>query len=192
MQKSRYVLILVLVTIFSISYISIGYIQNDSHVSDSDLKPVTTVMNSGWVLIHVENKAVTPIIIRSDIVVGKPATASLSGTIDENNYVILEGVITLDGQNETVKLSGKATRGRVSWSVYEGEAYAAKMGLEDENGRFFLQGSFLEDGRGRFFGNVLVEGKECTILLEGNSTGIYENVNPVNTAKIGQLEDDSK
>lgn len=184
MERSECKAIFLSILLILFSFIALAGIHTDEAVSDPDLKSATIVMNSGQVYLHVENTATTPIIIRSDIVVEKPATANLSGTIDENNYVILEGVIALAGQNETVKLSGEATRGIVGWSVSEGEAYAAKMDLEDEDGKYSLQGTFLEDGRGRFFGTVMVEGKECTILLEGNSTGIYENVNPVNTTEI--------
>ncbi|WP_269849002.1 C39 family peptidase [Methanosarcina horonobensis] len=50
----------------------------------------------------------------------KSATARLSGTIDKNNLVTLEGVITLDGENEKVNLSGKAYQVFIGWDVPKG------------------------------------------------------------------------
>ncbi|WP_406655598.1 hypothetical protein V7O62_07325 [Methanolobus sp. ZRKC2] len=184
MQVSGYRTIFMYILIISISFVAIACIQADSPLSNSNVNSVTVLMDSGHVYVPVENQAVAPIEVRSDVLVEKPAAATLSGTIDENDFVVLEGIIILDGQNETVKLSGNATHGIVGWSVSEGEAYAAKVDLKDENSIFFLQGTFLEDGRGSFFGKAAVGGKKCTIRLEGNSTGIYENVNQVEVDEI--------
>ena len=125
MQISGYRTIFMYILIISISFVAIACIQADSPLSNSNVNSVAVLMDSGHVYVPVENQAIAPIEVRSDVLVEKPAAATLSGTINENDFVVLEGIITLDGQNETVKLSGNATHGIVGWSVSEGEAYAA-------------------------------------------------------------------
>ncbi|SFM77625.1 hypothetical protein [Methanolobus profundi] len=171
MQKSKIILILLLLSLIFISFISSGYVYTNDPVPDTELKRVTTVM-SGYVYIPYASQVITQPPVRSKPVSEEPAAIDLSGTIDENNYIVLEGTIFLAEQKEIVKLSGEATYGIVWWSMDDREVYATKVDLVDDNRNLILEGSFLEDGRSKLFGTTIIDGEECIIMLSGNSTGM--------------------
>jgi hypothetical protein len=131
-------------------------------------------------------------------VIEKNASAVFSGTINENNHVILEGTITLDGTEENVQLSGEAYQVFVGWNVpesaeplytkingqtmtrYEGstERYATYVDLKDKTEKYNLHGEFYDDGNGYFVGFVYLDEKQYQMGLIGNSMSMYENVTP--------------
>ncbi|AKB22976.1 C39 family peptidase [Methanosarcina sp. WH1] len=137
----------------------------------------------------------------------KSVTANLSGTIDTNNKVVLEGIITLDGENDKVQLSGEATQVFIGWDVPEGakpicsevgnmtmtryegakEMYATYVDLQDKSGKYNLHGEFYKDGAGGLVGKVMNNGVECDLGLLGSSISMYENVNPTVTTKSSEF-----
>ena len=137
----------------------------------------------------------------------RTASAFLSGTIDDKNFVTLEGEITLDGKKENVKLFGEATQVFIGWNVPEGakpiytevanmtmtryegatEMYATYVNVNDKAGKYNLHGEFYEDGHGGFVGSVLIDGKQCQIGLLGDSMSMYENVTPTVETKASNL-----
>ncbi|WP_094229024.1 C39 family peptidase [Methanolobus psychrotolerans] len=199
MQKLKTKAIFGVMLLMLVAFIPIGSVQAEGLSDSSDVKQVTIELDQkdGVLIIPTEDKKITDLSITPTI--EKPETAHLSGTIDENNLVMLEGVITLDGKDEKVQLSGEATQVFVGWDVPEGakpiytevanrtmtryegatEMYATYVDVKDKEGKYNLHGEFYEDGIGGFVGTVEIEGKECQLGLLGDSVSMYESVTPV-------------
>ncbi|SFM50575.1 hypothetical protein [Methanolobus profundi] len=181
-----------------------GCVRTDAPASAIDEKQVTAVLDDGILMVPIEGKTVSiykP--FDPENVTEIPATAYFSGTVDKNNSVILEGIITIGGENETVRLSGNAGKVFSGWNVpdgakpiekkvgtttltrYEGATrkYTTYVNVQDENGEYVLQGQFLEDNHGGFIGTIVRDGKECIIALRGNSSSFCENVTLINTTE---------
>lgn len=159
------------------------------------------MIKNGVLIIPIADKKITNLSTTKTI--QKSATANLSGTIDKNNFVVLEGVITLNGENDKVRLYGNATQVFIGWDVPEGakpivskinnvtitryegatKMYATYVDLQDKEGKYKLHGEFYKDGKGCIVGKVLKDGVECEIGLIGSSISTYENVIPAATTK---------
>lgn len=178
--------------------ISIAFIPTACAQTDSTVKQINIDLNKegGVLLIPIKDNKITD--IKTTLVSEKTASASLSGTIDDNNLVLLKGIITLGGKEEKVTLSGEATQVFIGWNVPEGakpiyskvdnitmtryegstKRYATYVNVKDTSGKYCLHGEFYEDGNGGFVGTVDIGGKECQIGLRGSSKNIYENTMP--------------
>ncbi len=177
--------------------------QAETLSDSSDVKQVTLTMDQkdGVLIIPLDDKKITDLSTANTT--KKSVTAYLSGTIDKNNFVVLEGIITLDGEEEKVQLSGEATQVFIGWNVpdgakpiyskvdnmtmtrYEGatEMYATYVDLQDAEEKYNLHGEFYEDGKGCIVGKVIRNGIECEIGLLGSSISMYENISPTATTK---------
>lgn len=184
-----------------VAFVPIVNAQEETPTDSTDVKQVTIELNqkNGILIIPTEDKKITDLSTASTT--EKSATACLSGTIDENNYVILDGIVTLGGKDKKVQLSGEATQVFTGWDVpkgakpvyskvgnitmtrYEGakKMYATYIDLQDKEGKYKLHGEFYEDGGCCIVGNIINDGVECEIGLLGKATGLYENVSPATT-----------
>lgn len=163
MKKSSLVKLGLLMLMISIAFIPTACAQTDSTV-----KQINIDLNKegGVLLIPIKDNKITD--IKTTLVSEKTASASLSGTIDDNNLVLLKGIITLGGKEEKVTLSGEATQVFIGWNVPEGakpiyskvdnitmtryegstKRYATYVNVKDTSGKYCLHGEFYEDGNG--------------------------------------------
>lgn len=166
--------------------------------SDSAMNTIDMDMTEEGGVFIVPTSEDSIINLRTTQVSEKTASAILSGTIDKDNQITLEGTIILDGKEKKVKLSGKAKQVFVGWDVpksaepiytkvgnttmtrYIGstERYATYVDVIDKSGQYNLHGEFYDDGTGYFIGSVFTDGKECKLGLIGNSMSTYENTIP--------------
>ncbi len=190
-----------------VAFVPMVSAQAETLSDSSDVKQVTLTLNQkdGILIIPATDKKITN--LSTATTTEKSATACLSGTIDENNFVVLEGIITLDGEEETVQLYGEATQVFIGWDVPEGakpiyskvgnitkiryegatEMYATYVDLQDKKGIYNLHGEFYDDGKGCIVGKVIKDGVECEIGLLGSSISMYENVSPIVTTKSSEV-----
>jgi len=193
--------------LMSMAFVPMVSAQAETLSDSSDVKQVTLTMDQkdGVLIIPLDDKKITDLSTANTT--KKSATAYLSGTIDKNNFVVLEGIITLDGEEEKVQLSGEATQVFIGWNVPEGakpiysevdnmtmtryegatEMYAIYVDLQDTEGKYNLHGEFYEDGTGGLVGKVMNNGVECDLGLLGSSISMYENVNPTATIKSSEF-----
>lgn len=193
--------------LISIAFVPMVSARAETLSDSSDVKQVILTMDQkdGVLIIPLDDKKIADLSTANTT--KKSATAYLSGTIDKNNLVVLEGVITLDGEEDKVQLSGEATQVFIGWDVpdgakpiyskvdnmtmtrYEGatEMYATYVGLQDTEGKYNLHGEFYEDGKGCIVGKVIRNGIECEIGLLGSSISMYENVSPTATMKSSEF-----
>jgi hypothetical protein len=126
----------------------------------------------------------------------KKAYSHLTGTIDENNHLLLSGTIVIDGKSRKVDFEGNADKIFIGWNVpedakpiysdihgktmirYEGATrmYACTVELKDKKNQFDLKGEFFEDGSGGLVGKAVIAGTEYKIALRGDSVGLVEEV----------------
>lgn len=188
-----------------------GSVQAGELKENSAVKDITLELDEDNSILVIPTESDKIEILTSEFT-EKPASAILSGTIDENNQVTLEGTIVLDGKKEKVKLYGEATQVFAGWDIpdgakpinitvgndetgyatitrYEGatEKLATVVDLQDKSGKFNVSGKFYDDGHGLLFGTVQLEGKECNIALLGNSMSLYSSVTPSITTKSEYL-----
>jgi|GEM_PF-1735188 len=198
MEKTNIRTIIGLMLILFIATVPIVCAQSDSTTKAIDID----LNKEGGVLI-IPTTEDSIVDLSTTKVSEKTASAALSGIIDENNQVRLEGTITLDGKEKKVKLYGEATQVFVGWDVPEGakpiytkignttmtryegatKKYATYVDVSDKSGKYTLHGEFYDDGSGGFVGYVDIDGKECQIGLRGTSMSIYENTIPSVEAK---------
>ena len=184
-----------------IAFVPIVSAQAEKLSDNSDVKQITMELNQkdGVIIIPIDNEKIVD--LSPSATSEKAASALFSGMIDDNNFVTLEGVITLDGKDKKIALSGEATQVFVGWEVpndakainitvgneeigyknitrYEGatKKYATYVDLKDKNEKTILHGEFFEDGHGGLVGTTIISGKECVLALLGESTSIFENV----------------
>lgn len=203
MYKSKRNAIFTIMLLMLVSFIPMVSAQIEISSDSSNVEQVTIELNQkdGVLIIPTDEKYIAD--LSRTATTEKLAGAYFSGTIDENNLVTLEGVITIDGNKEKVQLSGEATQVFIGWDVpdgakpiytkvgnrtmtrYEGatEMYATFVDLQDKEGIYNLHGEFYEDGHGGFVGTNIIDGKECQIGLRGDSISMYENVQPAVTTK---------
>lgn len=207
MQKSKAKKILGTILLIMLVFLAITCIRVDIPVSSPDIEQIAFNMNNGTLLIPTKNEKITDPSLQSDGMTEKTAVAYFTGTIDYNNYVTLEGTINLDGNEEKVELNGKATKEFAGWNVPEGakpvnktidsttvtryegatEKYTIFINLADKNNKYFFHGMFYEDGYGSLLGSVIINETECTLLLNGTCTGLYENVALNSTEERNQI-----
>lgn len=94
--------------------------QKGTAFESLDPKQVTLTLDQKPGVLYIPTNDIKINDLSTENATKKQATASLSGTIDENNFVILEGVITLDGKNVKVQLFGEATQVFIGWDVPKG------------------------------------------------------------------------
>jgi hypothetical protein len=191
------ILLLLLVLSIAVAYSQIDK-QAEEQTNDSSVKLLNMDLTKegGILLIPTDNDSIAD--LSTTPIIEKNASAVFSGTIDENNHVILEGTISIDEEEENVKLSGEAYQVFIGWNVPEGaepiytkvghttmtryegatERYATYVDLIDSSEKYNLHGEFYDDGSGGFVGFVYLDGKQCQIGLIGNSMSMYENVTP--------------
>lgn len=189
-----------------VAFVPMASAQAETSFDNLNVTQVTIELNQkdGVLIVPIYDNKNTD--VSTTITAEKSATAYLSGTIDEKNHVILEGVITLDGKDEKVRLSGEATQVFIGWDVPEGakpiyskvdnmtmtryegatEMYATYVDLQDKEGKYKLHGEFYEDGLGCVVGKVLKDGAECEIGLLGSTSSLHEHVTPTATTKSSQ------
>lgn len=137
-----------------VTFIPMVSAQEELPSDTSSAKQVTIKLNQndGVLIIPTEDRRIDD--LSTSITEEKSATAYLSGSIDENNHVILEGVITLDGKEEKVQLSGDATHPSI-WDIWEYNGYEPMNGAEAQD---YLddQGVYLTKGleTGSFYGTT--------------------------------------
>ena len=166
--------------------------------SDSTATPISIDLTKEGGVLFIPTNEDSIVDFSTTEVSEKAASASLSGTIDEDNQVTLEGIINLDGKEKKVKLYGEATQVFVGWDVPEGaepiytevdgqtmtryegatKKYATYVDVSDKSGKYTLHGEFYDDGNGGFVGTTYIDGKKCTIGLRGTSMSVYENTSP--------------
>lgn len=84
--------------------------QTETLSDSSGVKQVTLTLDQKDGILIIPTDDIKIIDLSTTNTTRKSATAYLSGTIDKNNFVVLEGVITLDGEEEKVQLSVKQLR----------------------------------------------------------------------------------
>lgn len=203
MQKSKTKTVIAIMLLMLVAFIPMVSAQEETLTDSSNARQVIIELNQkdGVLIIPTENKK--NIDLSTTVTAEKSAKGFLSGTIDGNNHVIVEGVITLDGKDDKVQLSGEATQVFTGWDVPEGakpiyskvgnmtmtryegttEMYATYVDLQDKKGKYKLHGEFYDGGNGGIVGIVTDNGVECEIGLLGSSLGLYENVSPTSTTK---------
>lgn len=210
------IIILILVIFVQIVLVPIVGAHPGTRYENLDFKKVTLILDQkgGFLIVPSDDVKITD--LSTTDTTKKSATAYLSGTIDTNNFVVLEGVIILDGEEEKVQLSGEATQVFIGWDVPEGakpiyskvgnmtitryegatEMYATYVNLQDKEGKYKLHGEFYIDGKGGVVGKVMRNGVECEIGLLGSSVSMYENVSrtatPVESAQVLASEEEKK
>ena len=193
MEKTNIRTIIGLMLMILIATIPIACAQ-----SDSTATPISIDLTKEGGVLFIPTTEDSIVDLSTTKVSDKTASATLSGTIDEDNQVILEGTISLDGKEKKVKLYGEATQVFVGWNVPEGakpiytevgnttmtryegatKKYATYVDVTDKSGKYTLHGEFYDDGSGGFVGFADIDGKECQIGLRGSSVSIYENTIP--------------
>ena len=193
MEKTNIRTIIGLMLMILIATIPIACAQSDSRTKAID---IDLTENGGVLIVPTTENSIVD--LSTTEVSEKTASAILSGTIDENNKVVLEGEVILDGKKDKVKLTGEAEQVFVGWDVLEGaepiytevanrtmtryegatEMYATYVDVVDKTGKYKIHGEFYEEGIGGFVGTVELNGKECQLGLCGTSMSIYENVTP--------------
>ncbi|ABE52044.1 C39 family peptidase [Methanococcoides burtonii] len=213
MQKSKTTTVIAIMLLILVAFVPMVSAQEETLPDSSSNKQVTIELNQkdGVLIIPTEDKKITD--LSTTATTEKPAVAFLSGTIDENNLVVLNGVITLDGKAQKVQLSGEATQVFIGWDVPEGakpiystvgdekigfatitryegatKKYATHIEVQDESDKFSFHGEFFKDGHGGLVGTMIIDGKECQIGLLGNSISLYENVSPSSSTKSAYID----
>jgi hypothetical protein len=198
MQKSKTKAILGVMLLLLVAFVPVGSVQAGVLSDSSYVKQVAIELDQkeGVLIVPTDGGKIEDLSVTK--VSEKTAKAYLTGTINDQNLVTLEGVITLDGKDDKVKLSGGATQVFVGWDVPEGakpiynevanrtmtryegatEMYATYVDVKDKAGKYQLHGEFYDGGIGGFVGTVEIEGKECQLGLLGDSVSMYESVIP--------------
>ncbi|MDW7730855.1 MAG: C39 family peptidase [Methanolobus sp.] len=201
MKRSKTKAIFTVMLLLLVAFVPMGSVQAGGLSDSSDVSNVKQVeieldQKEGILVVPTDSDTIKD--LSTTKVSETAATASFSGTIDENNFVSLEGTITLDGKKDKVKLIGEATQVFIGWDIPEGakpiytevanmtmtryegatEMYATYVNVNDKAGKYNLHGEFYEDGHGGFVGTVDIDGKECQIGLLGNSMSMYESITP--------------
>jgi len=158
-----------------VAFVSIGSVQAEILCDSSDVKPVVIELNKkeGNFYIPIDSDKIES--LSTTRVTEEAASGYLSGTIDNKNFVILEGEIVLDGEKEKVTLTGEARQVFVGWDVpkdanpiytkignltmtrYKGATnrYATYVDVTDKKGKYNLHGEFYDDGNGGFIGSAI-------------------------------------
>ncbi|UGV39806.1 hypothetical protein J7W08_06630 [Methanococcoides orientis] len=120
MYKLKRNAIFTIMLLMLVSFIPMVSAQIEISSDSSNAEQVTIELNQkdGVLIIPTDEKYIAD--LSRTATTEKLAGAYFSGTIDENNLVTLEGVITIDGNKEKVQLSGEATQVFIGWDVPEG------------------------------------------------------------------------
>lgn len=183
--------------------------QTETLSDNSNIEKISITLGNGTLTLPIDDKGTNNLSsIESD---ARSATSFLSGTIDDDNHIILKGAIIFDGKKEAIELKGKATKEFIGWDVpenakpiyctvgdeksgyttitrYEGatERYATILDFIDEDDKYNLHGIFYQDGHGGLAGTLLINKSEYNIVLKGSSTNLYKNVDKVDELKSSQ------
>ena len=198
MQKLKTKAIFGVLLLLLVAFVPMGSVQAREQSDSSDVKQVVIELDhkEGILIVPTDSNKIES--MSTTKVTEKTAKAFLTGTINDENLVTLEGEIVLDGKIDKVTLTGEAKQVFIGWSVPEGakpiytevanrtmtryegatEMYATYVDVVDKAGKYKLHGEFYEDGIGGFVGTVEFSGKECQLGLLGDSASMYESVMP--------------
>jgi hypothetical protein len=115
MQKSKTKAILGVMLLLLVAFVPVGSVQAGVLSDSSYVKQVAIELDQkeGVLIVPTDGGKIEDLSVTK--VSEKTAKAYLTGTINDQNLVTLEGVITLDGKDDKVKLSGGATQVFVGW-----------------------------------------------------------------------------